>query len=193
LRKVQIGRLVMGIASIAGERGLRPPPELSLVGKTMLNLDGIATLLAPDFDPNEAIRKQTVALTQRRLLGAMTPGAAASAILDAKDFVQELPGRLGRVLDAVARSDLEVRVRVLEDAQILTALQQLANRVTTGLVLAALIVGAALMMNIETRLTLLGYPLLAILFFLAAAVGCVTLLYSIWRGDRKTQEKAKRR
>jgi hypothetical protein len=52
---------------------------------------------------------------------------------------------------------------------------------------------AALMMNIETRLTLLGYPLLAILFFLAAAIGCVALLYSIWRGDRRTQQQAKKR
>jgi predicted unusual protein kinase regulating ubiquinone biosynthesis (AarF/ABC1/UbiB family) len=193
LRKVQMGRLVMGIASMAGERGLRPPPELALVGKTMLNLDGIAALLAPGFDPNEAIRKHTVTLTQRRLLDAVKPGAAASALLDAKDFMQELPGRLGRVLDAVARSDLEVRVRLLDDAHILTALHQLANRVTTGLVLAALIVGAALMMNIETRVTLFGYPVLALLFFLAAAVGCAALLYSIWRGDRKAQREASRK
>jgi predicted unusual protein kinase regulating ubiquinone biosynthesis (AarF/ABC1/UbiB family) len=191
LRKVQLGRLMMGVASMAVERGLRPPPELALVGKTLLNLDGIAAALAPDFDPNEAVKRHTLHLTQHRLLGAATPGTAASALLEAKDFVQELPGRLGRVLDAVARSDLEVRVRVVDDAHILTALHQLANRLTTGLVLAAVIVGAAIMMNIETRLRLFGYPLLALVFFLAAACGVFALLVNIWRGDRKTRQEAR--
>jgi predicted unusual protein kinase regulating ubiquinone biosynthesis (AarF/ABC1/UbiB family) len=193
LHRVQLGRLVMGIARLAGEHGLRPPPELSLIGKTLLNLDGIAQRLDPDFDPNEALRRHTLALTQRRLLQGMKPTAAVGALLDAKDFVEELPGRVGRVLDAVADRELEVRVRVVDDAQILTALHQLANRVTTGIVLAAMIVGAALIMNIETDVTLLGYPLLAILFFLLAGFGGVALLYSIWRGDRKTREEAERR
>jgi hypothetical protein len=115
------------------------------------------------------------------------------ALLDAKDFVEELPGRLGRVLDAVADSELEVRVRVLDDAQILTGIHQLANRITTGLVLAAMIIGAALIMNIETSLTLFGYPVLAILFFLAAAFGGLALLYSIWRGDRQSKKEAEKR
>jgi hypothetical protein len=107
--------------------------------------------------------------------------------------VEELPGRLGRVLDAVADSELEVRVRVVDDAQFVTSVQQLANRVTTGLVLAAMIVGAALIMNIETSLALFGYPVLAIVFFLAAACGGGLLLYSIWRGDKKTRSEAEKR
>jgi predicted unusual protein kinase regulating ubiquinone biosynthesis (AarF/ABC1/UbiB family) len=193
IQRVQLGRLVMGIARLAGEHGLRPPPELSLIGKTLLNLDGIAARLDPEFDPNEALRRHTLALTERRLLKTVKPAAAVGALLDAKDFVEELPGRLGRVLDAVADSELEVRVRVYDDAQIVTGIHQLANRITTGLVLAALIVGAALIMNIQTSLTLLGYPVLAILLFLAAAFGGIGLLYSIWRGDRRAEKEAEKR
>jgi ubiquinone biosynthesis protein len=190
IRKVQLGRLVMGIARLAGDHGLRPPPELTLIGKTLLNLDGISQRLDPDFDPNEALKRNTISLTQKRLLQTVKPASTVGALLDAKDFVEELPGRLGRVLDAVADSELEVRVRVVDDAQFVTSIQQLANRVTTGLVLAATIISAALIMNIETSLTLLGYPVLAFAFFLAAAVGVIMLLYSIWRGDRKARTKA---
>jgi predicted unusual protein kinase regulating ubiquinone biosynthesis (AarF/ABC1/UbiB family) len=193
IQRVQLGRLVLGVARLAGEHGLRPPPELALIGKTLLNLDGIAARLDPEFDPNQALRRHTLALTQRRLLHGVKPTTAVGALLDAKDFVEELPGRLGRVLDAVADSELEVRVRVMDEAQILTGLQQLANRVTTGLVLAAMIVGAALIMNVETSLTVLGYPVLAILFFLAAACGGVVLLYRIWRGDRESRKEAGKR
>ena len=193
LQRVQMGRLVMGIARLAGEHGLAPPPELSLIGKTLLNLDHIAELLDPEFNPTEAVKRHTMALTQRRLLGSVRPGATIAALADAKDFMEELPGRLSRALDALTHNDLELRVRVIDESQILTGLQQMANRITTGLVLAAMIVGAALIMNIETSLTLFGYPVLAILFFLAAAFGGATLLYRIWRGDRKARAEARQK
>jgi ubiquinone biosynthesis protein len=184
---------VMGVAKLAGEHGLKPPPELALIGKTMLNLDGIAQKLDPSFNVNEALQRHTMKLTRQRLFDSVKPASAVTALLDAKQFAQELPGRLGRVLDAVAESELEVRVRVVDNAQFLTAVHQAANRVTMGLVLAAMIVGAALIMNIETRLTILGYPVLAILFFLAAAIAGAALLFSIWKGDRKTEKEQQRR
>lgn len=188
---LEMGRLVMAVSRTAGERGLRPPPELSLIGKTLLNLDGIAALLDPDFDPTEAIRRHAMAVTRRRVLRLAGPGRAVAGLLEAKEFTEELPGRVNRALDAVGNNDLEVRVRVIDEARILTGLQQMANRITSGLVLAALIVGAALLMRVETEFTLLGYPVLAILFFLAAAFGGVALLWRIWRGDRKTRRETR--
>ena len=189
IQKVQMGRLVMGIARLAGEHGLRPPPELSLVGKTLLNLDSIAALLDPDFDPAEAVRRHSLSLTERNLLRSLKPSRAFGALLDAKDFAEELPRRVSRVLDAVGNKELEVKVHVIDDANFLKGMQQVGNRITTGLVLAAMIVGAALIMNIETSLDLFGYPILAILFFLAAAFGGALLLWRIWQGDRKTRQE----
>jgi ABC-type polysaccharide/polyol phosphate export permease len=57
--------------------------------------------------------------------------------------------------------------------------QKVANRITMGLLLAALIVGAALLMRIETEFRILGYPGLAIVFFLLATGGGVALMLSI--------------
>ena len=71
----------------------------------------------------------------------------------------------------------------------LDGMQKIANRITTGLVLAALIMGAALMMRIETTFHMLGYPGIAILCFLAAAGGGFWLLITIFMHDRRTKEK----
>ena len=192
-RGAQMGRLVMGIARLGGEHGLRPPPELSLVGKTLLNLDGIAHLLDEAFDPTDAVRRHAMELTRHRVMEMVTPGQAAGALLETKEFVEELPGRVNRALDAVGNNDLEVRVRVIDEARLLTGLQQMANRITSGLVLAALIVGAAWLMDVETSLTLLGYPVLAIVLFVAAAIGGIGLLYRIWRSDRETRRDLRER
>ena len=58
-------------------------------------------------------------------------------------------------------------------------MQKVANRIASGLVLAALIIGAALLMRVETSFQVLGYPGIAILCFLAAAAGGVTTLFAL--------------
>jgi hypothetical protein len=55
-------------------------------------------------------------------------------------------------------------------------------------VLAALIVGAALMMRVETTFKILGYPGLAIIFFLVAAGGAVLLAINILYNDEKSEK-----
>jgi hypothetical protein len=63
-----------------------------------------------------------------------------------------------------------------------------ANRIATGLVLAALIVGAALLMRIETSFILFGYPGFAILCFVAAAGGGVALIMNILLTDLRAKK-----
>ena len=62
-------------------------------------------------------------------------------------------------------------------------------RITTGLVIAALIIGASLLMRIDTASRIFGYPSLAILCFLFAAGGGCWLIVAIVLQDRKDSEK----
>ena len=61
---------------------------------------------------------------------------------------------------------------------------EVANRITVRLILAALIVGAALLMRVDTSFRIWGYPGLAIIFFLPAAGGGIALLINILFYDR---------
>ena len=70
--------------------------------------------------------------------------------------------------------------------------QKLANRLTMGLVVAALIIGAAMLVQVDTTSKLFGYPTLAIVCFLGAAACGLALLWSILRADRKVNQLARR-
>jgi ABC-type polysaccharide/polyol phosphate export permease len=74
---------------------------------------------------------------------------------------------------------------------VMEGFQKIANRITTGIVLAALILGACLLMRIETNFRLMGYPGLAILCFLAAAAGGFWLVISIFVKDHQSRKKSK--
>ena len=105
--------------------------------------------------------------------------------METREFVQKLPGRVNKAFDLVAGNQLRVRVDAIDERQLIEVLHKTANRVALGLVLAAPIVGAALLMQVPTSFRILGYPGLAILFFLAAAAGGIALVVSIVVNDRR--------
>ena len=179
LRDVQMGRIVLELARTAGEVDVRLPTELSMLGKTLLNLDQIAQELDPKFNPNAAIREHAASIMRSRLLKSASPGNLFSTVLEMKDLVERLPGRVNKILDAVANNELAVKVDAIDEVRLMAGFQKVANRITLGLLLAALILGAALLMRVDTPFRIFGYPGLAIIFFLLAAGGALGLMVTI--------------
>jgi len=185
LREVAAGAIVVELTRIAGETGLRPVPELTMLGKALLNLDQVARTLDPSFDPNDAIRDEGASIMRHRFLGAVSPGNMLAAAMDAKEFAEKLPGRVNKVMDALAQGQMTLNIQGIDEASLMRNIQRLANRVTMGLVLAALIIGAAMLMQVPTSSELFGYPAIAIICFLLAAGGSFALLASILLSDRR--------
>jgi predicted unusual protein kinase regulating ubiquinone biosynthesis (AarF/ABC1/UbiB family) len=183
LRNMQVGKAVLEIGRISGDVGLRLPSELTMLGKTLLNLDQIAEALDPTFNPNASIRKNAAEIMRGRLLKSASPGNMFSGVLELKEFMERLPGRVNKILDTVANNQLEVKVDAIDEGRLMAGFQKVANRITLGLVLAALIIGAAMLMHVETTFRILGYPGLAIIFFLLAAGGGIALMLSILLKD----------
>jgi ubiquinone biosynthesis protein len=189
LADMQVGRVMMAIAAVAAQHGLRLPPELTMLGKTLMNLDQVGRTLAPDFDVNGALRAASADLMQRRMRQSVSLSNLYSTALETKEFVEQLPGRVNRLLDAVAHNELKMNIEVIDEGAVIDGLQKVANRITLGLVLAALIIGAAMLMRIETSFRLFGYPGLAMLFFLVAAGGAIWLAVSILTSDMPPRRK----
>jgi predicted unusual protein kinase regulating ubiquinone biosynthesis (AarF/ABC1/UbiB family) len=183
---MQVGRILLDINQAAAARGLRAPSEFALLGKTLLNLDTVARTLAPALDVNATIREETVTLTRERMLRDASPGSMLSTVLDAKQFAQRLPGRVNRVLDSLARNEMRLKVEMIDEGSVIEGLQKVANRITLGLVLAALIVAAAMIMQVPTTFRLFGYPGLAMILFVVAATGGALLAVQIVTNDRNT-------
>jgi len=157
-----------------------------------LQLDDVGRVLDPNFDPNASIRRNATEITSARLKRVASQGSVVGSLLEAKDFMVNLPSRLNRIMDAIANAELEVKVKATDAKTVVDGIEKVANRIATALLLAALIVGAALMMRVETRWHFLGYPGLAMICFLAAAIGAVTLLYTISAQDRKSRKNRPR-
>jgi ubiquinone biosynthesis protein len=189
---MQVGRVVLVLARMSSERGVRVEPELTMLGKTLLNLDQVGRTLDPDFDPNAAIRRNASELTRQRVRKSLSPGNLFAGVMELKEFAENLPRRVNTILDHVARNQLEIKVDAIDEKMLLEGFIKVANRITMGLILASLIVGAALLMRVETSFRILGYPGLAILCFLCAAGGGVALVFNILWADHKHRQRVAR-
>ena len=189
LADLEIGRLLLDVNQRATTHGLRAPSDLTLLGKTLLNLDAVARALSPNLDVNSTIRDQAVTLMRQRMLRSVSPGRVLSTMLDAKQFAENLPARVNRVLDALAGNELKLKMEVIDEGAIVDGLQKVANRVALGLIMAALIVAAALLMQVPTTFRLLGYPGLAMILFIIAAAAGTLLALQIIRHDRTSRPK----
>ena len=191
LKNLAVGRIVLEVVRGAMDAGARLPSELTLLGKTLLQLDEIGRCLAPDFDPNAAIRDYAAELVSQQMRQSMSPGNLLASFTELREFAQQLPGRANKFLDKAVNNELSFAVKTIDETLLLGGLQKIANRITLGLVLAALIVGAALLMPVPTSFRIAGYPGFAILCFVAAATGGVLLAGSILLQDRRDRRTPK--
>jgi predicted unusual protein kinase regulating ubiquinone biosynthesis (AarF/ABC1/UbiB family) len=189
LQQINVGKTVLAVNKNAADNGLFVPSELTLLGKTLLQLDEIGKILDPAFDPNASIRRNVGELMSQRTRKQTTAGSVFSSLLEMKDFIDGLPSRLNKIMDAIGNQELEVKVKSMDAKMVVEGIQKIANRITSGILLAALILGASELMQVQTSFRLFGYPGLAILCFLAAAAGGFWLVIGIFVQDHKGRKK----
>src|SRR4029453_10368934 len=134
---------------------------------------------------NTIIREESTEILNRNLIKSVSPSSLLAGAVDVKEFAEKLPTRVNRILDALGNNELRLKVDAIDERIVLDGLQKIANRITLGLGVAALIVGAAMLMRVETAFKIFGYPGLAMIFFLIAAAAGLVLAYNILFRDQK--------
>ena len=189
LSRLNSGQVALEITKISADCWFRLPMEFTLVAKALLNLDRVVYALDPNFEPAAVIRQRSTEILQRNLMKSMTPANLINGVVELKEFAEKLPSRINRILDTVGNNELKVNVDAIDEKMIVEGFQKVANRITLGLILAALIVGAAMLMRVETSFKILGYPGLPMIFFLLAAIAGIGLVASIVSTDVKARKK----
>jgi predicted unusual protein kinase regulating ubiquinone biosynthesis (AarF/ABC1/UbiB family) len=186
------GRLMLELVGLSTACGLRTPPELSLLGKTLLNLEQVAHALDPELDVKTVVEAHLEHVMRQRLKKSLSPSNIASELIEVQALLRESPRKVSDLLSLLAENRLQVRMTGLEESHLMESLQKIANRVSAGLVTAALIVASAMMMRVDTDTRLLGYPAIAlVLFVVAAGLGIAIVLSALLR-DRKARPHEER-
>lgn len=187
-KDLKTGRAILDINKIAGQLDIHLPVELTILGKILLNMDQIIAFLSPKHQLQKTVKEYIEHLMKKRMTKSLKSGHLLQTLLDSKELAENLPRRLNKISDNLANNKFRVSIDAIDENRFIVAFQKVANRITTGLIVAALILGAALLMRIPTTWTILGYPGFAILLFVFAASLGLYLVYQILFKDEEEEK-----
>ncbi|MFN4764373.1 ABC1 kinase family protein [Gillisia sp. Q332] len=188
-KDMQTGRLLIQMNRVAAENGIHISVEVNILGKILLNMDQIIAVLEPEFDLRKAVRTHAHKLMRAKMYKELKPENLFSVALETKKLTENLPERLNKISEALAKNEFSIKVNAFDEKRFTDGFQKIANRITLGLIIAAMILGASLLMMVPSSFTIFGYPGLAIIFFFIAAIGGILLSYIIIFKDEGFNQK----
>lgn len=186
LKDLRMGAMLLDVTTILRDHGLSLPPDLALMIKAFLTLEGFGRQLDPDFDMAGAARPYV----EKVLLARYSPRAllrrGRRGAIDALELAGDLPRELRRLLRAARRGRLNMQIEVTSLKAFGEQVDRAANRLTMGVVTAALVIGSSIVMNsagggVPSRWLLA----LGVAGFVGAALTGLWILLSIWRSGRR--------
>ncbi|MGB5446847.1 MAG: AarF/UbiB family protein [Psychromonas sp.] len=184
LHNFNLGIMLTELMSMLREYALNLPPDLILLVKALITLEGVARQLDPDFD----MVTQADPLLQQLMLARHSPDALAKrgwqALVGTAELLTGLPQDLRQLLRSARSGRFQLHVDVTRLKTFGNQLDRAASRMAIGNVVAAMIIGSSIVMTVEGGPTLFGLPLFGILGFVGAAIGGIWLLISIWLSGR---------
>lgn len=181
------GRLLLQLTRVGAACGLRTPPELNLLGKTLLNLESVCVALDPETNVKRVVESHLQRMMRERMRKSFSPAHIAGEAMELQGLLQDAPRKVSALLSLLSENRLQIRVAGLQESPLMENLQKIANRIATGLIVAALILASALLMRLEIGPRLFGYPAVALVLFVIATALGLTIVVSALRRDRRAK------
>jgi len=185
LKEIRAGEVMDDAMPIVFRHQLRLPSRLWLLGKTLAMMEGVGVQLDPDFNIFEVSRPYVRSFIRRTLSPRLWGRRLTRALDDWGELFYLLPQQTSQILSQMEQGEIEFTLHLKEGKEFLTRLDRSVNRLTVSVLVAALIVGLALLIPAfrlgEQRG--LGFWLVIACFALASVLG-MWLLYSMWRPGR---------
>lgn len=181
LRDIRIGRLLQDLLRISAVHQLRIPADIFLMLKALGTVEGIALTLNPDFDMVSHAAPYIQKVKLARLHPERIAGDAMELVSRLMDFLGQFPQDILEIARLIRQQKLTIKIDQTELATRLATQDQISNRIAFAIVIAALIIGSALIVISETPPLVYGISFIGFIGFIAAALMGIWLLAAIIR------------
>lgn len=180
LGELDLAGMLIEVTTILRTHRLALPADLALLIKVCITLEGMGRSLDPDFD----MARQAAPFLRRAMRARFSPhsimGEGRRALLETAGVVSEIPRILRRLLRSARGGKMKVHIEVNHLESFSRQIDHSANRLTVGVVLAALVIGSSITMTVKGGPMLLDLPLFGLMGFVGATLAGAWLIVSIW-------------
>jgi ubiquinone biosynthesis protein len=184
LKDIEVGKLLQDLLEIATRFQLRLPPDIFLMLKAISTVETVGRMLDPEFD----MIAKAAPFIEQVLMDRFKPQRVAEDVSDLAarmlKFLHQFPKDLLDLAGLLRQHKLSLQIKHDGLEKVLATHDQISNRISFSIVIAALIVGSALIVISKTPPLFYGISLIGIIGFLAAALMGIWLLVAILRSGR---------
>lgn len=188
LKQLSLGAMLSDLMTILRKYRITLPPDLALLVKAFITLEGMGRELNPDFE----MAAEAMPILEQSVRARYAPAALIKrgwhSIGEMLAMISGLPHDLSKLLRTARRGRLEIHIDVTHLKHVGNQLDGAANRMVVGIVVASLIIGSSIVMTVPGGPTLLGLPTFGLLGFLGAGTGGIWLLLSVLKSNRADRE-----
>jgi ubiquinone biosynthesis protein len=184
LKDVQLGRLLQHLLELATKHRMRLPPDIFLMLKALSQVENVARILSPDFD---IIQKATPFIRQvklSRLSPKRLTDDAVRLVEQSYEFLTDFPKDLLELSRSLRQKKLSFTLVMKDLDKMLATHDQISNRISFAIIIAALIIGSALIVISNMPPLAYGISVIGLIGFLAAGFLGVWLLVAIIKKGR---------
>jgi len=184
LKDIQIGKMLHNLLEMASRHRLRIPPDIFLMMKVFSSIEGVGLMLDPDFD----MVKQAAPFIERVKSARFHPkriaGDIVTLVAELLKFIHQFPKDALEITRLIKQQKLSIRFEHKGFEPVLYTYNQISNRISFSIVIAALIIGSALIVFAKTPPLFHGLSIIGIIGFVSAALMGIWLLIAILRKGR---------
>jgi ubiquinone biosynthesis protein len=184
LKEIEVGRMLMEFIEIITLYNIRIPVDLMLLAKSLVMVEGMGRALDPGFDMVEHLKPFMVKALRKKLSPIRISRDINQILFSYIKLARTIPRDLKEIINRINRNKFKIDLEHRGLDKFTTEFDRSINRLSTSMILAAMIIGSSIIMHIDKGPKILGFPVFAFMGYTVAGLVGLWLVYAIIRSGR---------
>ena len=181
VKEMNIGQLLMAITELLRKYRLRLPSDLVIMIKALVTAEGTARIIYPDLNIVAEAKDYISSLALERFKPKSLWRSFRFTLSEFFSLQKELPRRMVQILNKADSGDLTLGFRHENLGPLRNTLDNITNRLTFGIIIAAMIIGSSMIITTGIGPFLFGFPALGVIGYLISGLLGLWLIFNIIR------------
>jgi len=147
VKQIDSGQIIQEMMDLVYTHQLTLPGNFLMLAKSLVTIEGVARELLPDFNFKEQIKPYGRNLLKSKFDIKKLTKEGISTFLDSYKLMKNMPRYIKDILILFKKGEISVRFDFKELHYVIRKLEQISNRLSFAIILAALILSSALIMH----------------------------------------------
>ncbi len=181
IKDLEVGDLLKRFLATLREHDLQLPIDMVVMMKALITVEGSVRLLFPQLSIIEELRETVYRLSLERYRPGVLWKNLKASLSSFLSLQRELPKHLVQIIEKIEAGELSFKFHLEKLEDLVNTLENASNRLTTGIITGAIIMGSSMIVTTGVGPFIFGLPALGVIGYLMSVVLGLWLVITILR------------